>query len=217
VVFTDGRFLKVTEYQHQEGTYTITLISGGTIQVPELRVEQIVEDEIVPEEPVFSTPPKAFKTIPLAFIEGAIDGIPYGNLFVHMGKEYDLNPYLLAAVARVESNFNPDALSHKGARGLMQLMPATCQRFRVSDPYNPSDNLRGAATFLAYLRNKFEDNLSSILAAYNAGEHTVERYKGPPAFKETRDFIAKVQSHAREFMESSGSRVSDPTARNKDS
>jgi hypothetical protein len=115
-----------------------------------------------------------------------------------VGQLYGLDPDLLAAIARVESGNDPQAVSPKGAQGLMQLMPATAQRFSVSDPFDPIDNVLGAARFLAALRTEgdvaapFAVNLPDLLAAYNAGPAAVSKYQGVPPFPETREYVRRV-------------------------
>lgn len=111
---------------------------------------------------------------------------------------YRLDPTLLEAIAAVESGGDAQAISPAGARGLMQLMPATAERFRVDDPFDPVDNVLGAARFLDYLRRwqagPAAANLPELLAAYNAGETAVTRYGGIPPYSETREYVRRVLS-----------------------
>ncbi|MFO1433063.1 MAG: lytic transglycosylase domain-containing protein [Candidatus Competibacteraceae bacterium] len=105
---------------------------------------------------------------------------------------YQLEPALLHAVISAESGYNPQALSKKGARGLMQLMPATARRLGVSDPDDPTDNLQGGARYLRWLLDRFTD-LRLALAAYNAGEGAVQRYGNTlPPYPETRTYVRRV-------------------------
>jgi len=113
--------------------------------------------------------------------------------------EYDLDPELVLAVIKAESNFNPRALSHKGAMGLMQLMPATAKRFGVADIKNPLHNLRGGMAYLQWLNDHFEGELPLILAAYNAGENAVKRYKGIPPYRETRNYVKIITRNYRKI------------------
>ena len=92
--------------------------------------------------------------------------------------KFDLDPALVLEVVRAESNFNPRARSHKGALGLMQLIPETARRFGVRDPFDPEQNLRGGMAYLRWLRERFDGDLRLILAGYNAGEAAVERHGG---------------------------------------
>jgi len=121
------------------------------------------------------------------------------RLFHAAAELYSLDPDLLAAIASVESGGNSDAVSPKGAQGLMQLMPATASRFRVLDPFDPVSNTLGAVRFISYLRQYRNDrgaggtlSLPEMLAAYNAGEGAVDKYGGIPPYPETQHYVRKV-------------------------
>jgi soluble lytic murein transglycosylase-like protein len=109
-----------------------------------------------------------------------------------MAPKYDLDPALVLEVVRVESNFNPRARSSKGALGLMQLIPATAQRFGVKDPLDPIQNLRGGMAYLRWLMNRFDGDVKLALAGYNAGEAAVERHGGVPPYAETRAYVGRI-------------------------
>ncbi len=109
-----------------------------------------------------------------------------------LGRQYHIDPDLIKAVIKVESNFDRFATSHKGAKGLMQLMPQTAQFFGVFDVYNPYQNIEGGVKFLRAQLNEFDEDIRLALAAYNAGPKKVKRYKGIPPFPETKRFIEKV-------------------------
>ncbi|MDX1383277.1 MAG: lytic transglycosylase domain-containing protein [Thermoanaerobaculia bacterium] len=105
-----------------------------------------------------------------------------------------LDPALVEAVVRVESAFRPSATSHKGAMGLMQLMPDTARELGVRDAYDVDDNLRGGTTYLRRMIDRFGGDLRLALAGYNAGPEAVERYRGVPPYRETSDYVARVLS-----------------------
>jgi hypothetical protein len=105
---------------------------------------------------------------------------------------YGLDPRLVDAVIRVESHYDARAVSPKGAMGLMQLIPATAERFGVGNPFDPKQNIRGGVRYLHYLLKLFDGDLPLALAAYNSGEHTVERSQGVPDIPETQSYVRKV-------------------------
>ena len=106
--------------------------------------------------------------------------------------KYGLEPELVIAIIKVESNFNPKAWSHKDARGLMQLIPATARRFKVSNTWDPVENMRGGMAYLQWLMRHFRGDVRLVLAAYNAGEHAVKRFKGIPPYKETINYVRRI-------------------------
>jgi len=121
---------------------------------------------------------------------------PFGDLIYEVAARYSLNPHLLAAIVRVESSFNPRALSRKGACGLMQLLPETARRFglRRKDLFDPTKNLEAGARYLKWLAGRFGEDPVRVLAAYNAGEGAVQRYGGVPPYKETRNYVDRIFS-----------------------
>ena len=106
--------------------------------------------------------------------------------------EYKLAPQLVLAVMATESNFDPLAVSPKNAQGLMQLMPGTAARFKVRQIQDPVQNIRGGMAYLRWLLAYFEGDLSLVLAAYNAGEGAVDRYRGVPPYAETRNYVRRI-------------------------
>ena len=107
---------------------------------------------------------------------------------------YNVSLDLVRAIIQVESDFDHLARSSKGAQGLMQLMPATAARFGVNDPYDPRQNIFGGVQYLRILLDMFGGDVELAAAAYNAGENAVLRYNGVPPYRETRGYVAKVQS-----------------------
>jgi soluble lytic murein transglycosylase-like protein len=114
-------------------------------------------------------------------------------------KTYRLSPALLMAVIKAESGFNPTAISRAGAVGLMQLIPETAIRHGVRHLYDTQENIAGGAKHLRYLLDRFHGNIRLALAAYNAGERKVDRYRQVPPFKETRSYVKKVMGFYREY------------------
>jgi len=116
----------------------------------------------------------------------------YDDLIDREARSQSLDPRLVKSVMLVESAFNPAAVSRKGARGLMQLMPETAARHGVGDVFDPAQNIRGGTRYLAYLMGLFGNDIPRSLAAYNAGEVAVLRYGGVPPYDETRLYVRKA-------------------------
>lgn len=108
---------------------------------------------------------------------------------------HGIDPELVHAIIRVESDFDPLAVSDKKCMGLMQLHPDTAIRFGVSDIFDPRQNIEGGIRYLTWLMEEFDSNLDHVLAAYNAGENAVRRYNGVPPYPETRNYIRKIRKH----------------------
>lgn len=109
-----------------------------------------------------------------------------------LSRQEGLDPRLVDALVQAESGYNPRAVSKKGAIGLMQLMPQTARRLNVEDPFDPEQNVRGGVREFSRLINRYSGNLSLALAAYNAGEGAVLRYRGIPPYPETRGYVARI-------------------------
>jgi soluble lytic murein transglycosylase-like protein len=133
------------------------------------------------------------------------------KLVEQTAKRYNVDPKLIQAVIQVESDYNPQALSNKGAMGLMQLIPSTAERFGVRNPYNAKQNIEGGVNYLKYLLGLFKGDLNLSLAAYNAGENAVLRGGGVPRIPETINYVRKVR---RLYDSESGS--SSTTAKSKE-
>jgi soluble lytic murein transglycosylase-like protein len=123
----------------------------------------------------------------------ALAGVPYADMFVKAGNKYGVSPKLLAAVAKVESGYDPRAVSRVGAQGLMQLMPTTAKGLGVKNSFDPEDAIMGGAKLLAQNLKEF-NSVPLALAAYNAGGGAVRRYGGIPPFAETQAYVPRVQN-----------------------
>jgi len=113
--------------------------------------------------------------------------------------EYGVDRSLVKAVIQAESGYNPNALSSKGAAGLMQLMPGTAHDLKVADSFNPTDNIRGGVRYLRFLLDTFKGDVTLALAAYNAGLARVAKYGGVPPYDETRNYVSKVLNYQKNY------------------
>ncbi len=134
----------------------------------------------------------ALRPAGLRATSSGLTGVPYADLFEKFGTKHGVSPKLLAAVAKVESDYNPRAVSKVGAQGLMQLMPATARGLGVDDAFDPSQAINGAAKLLASHLREFK-SVPLALAAYNAGGGAVHRHNGIPPSAETQAYVPKVQ------------------------
>jgi soluble lytic murein transglycosylase-like protein len=198
VILTDGNVLKVKAYEAGEDDARLTLAFGGRMTLPIDRIERVVDDEVVPEPdppPVVAAAALPDAPIPLRFADDQpVPEGPYGAMIYEAAKKHKVNPQVVAALIGAESAGNARAVSHKGARGLMQLMPATAERFGVDRGrlYDPAQNLEAGVRYLSWLLDQFPNDLAKVLAAYNAGEQTVVKYQGIPPYKETRNYVKRI-------------------------
>jgi hypothetical protein len=179
-VLRNGMTLKVASRHLEGATLLLELKGGGEVGLPEAEVRGFVPDEVLDEvEP------------------GAAKGGDIRKLAVEAARRHGLDPSLVLAVVGVESSFRPDAVSPKGAQGLMQLMPATAASLGVADPLDPAENLDGGARHLGGLLERYHGDLVKALAAYNAGERAVDRHRGVPPYDETRAYVVRVLERYR--------------------
>ncbi|MBO5388980.1 MAG: lytic transglycosylase domain-containing protein [Lachnospiraceae bacterium] len=180
-----------------ENIYNAYAISNATKASANQNTQSIgqsVFDQLLEQEKANLTPTE--KTVDL------------DSIFEEASNKYGISVDLLKAVAKAESNFNPEATSHCGAMGIMQLMPSTAQSLGVKDAYDPYENIMGGAKLLSQLDKLYDGNVKLMLAGYNAGPGNVEKYDGIPPFEETQNYVATVMRYLDEGVDTSGKTVS---------
>jgi soluble lytic murein transglycosylase-like protein len=181
VVLANGELLKAASHRVDGDTVVVSLRDGGEIGTPASTIRGYVPDEVAEE---LAAVPAASPTDLRALAAAA-------------ARRHGLAPELVAAVASVESGFDPAAVSPKGAQGLMQLMPRTAAALGVADAFDPAANLDGGSRHLRALLARYGGDLEKALAAYNAGEGAVQRHGGVPPYRETREYVKKVMGRYR--------------------
>jgi soluble lytic murein transglycosylase-like protein len=175
VVLRSGATLHVTSYQ-RIGDQLILTVQGGTVQIAASDLASIEPEEIFPEQPAASST------------------APFSNLIRAAAEQNGVDEKLITRVIAAESNFNPRAISHKQALGLMQLLPETAERYAVSNVFDPAQNIDAGTHYLKDLLARYDGNLILALAAYNAGPDMVDRYHGVPPFPETQNYVKEITS-----------------------
>jgi len=132
----------------------------------------------------------------------SVNPAEFEQLIKTCSEKYGVNPCLVKAVIHAESGYNPNAVSSKGASGLMQLMPSTAKSLKVADRFNPKDNVEGGVKYLRFLLDTFRGDVSLAVAAYNAGLSKVAKYGGIPPYNETRTYVNRVLSYMKSYQES---------------
>jgi hypothetical protein len=186
VFFTTGRFMSVKSHRIDGDSLVLNLRAGGDMVCDRSIVVTIEPDEVPypdPEPEAATTGLKADGTFDAA--------VRYGKLIDNISAEQGIDPRLVKAVIQVESAFQERARSRKGAMGLMQLMPETARQYAVADPYDARSNIEAGIKHLKSLIKRMP-SLSLALAAYNAGEAAVQRYRGMPPYAETRDYVSRI-------------------------
>ncbi len=182
VFFTTGRTLSVKGHRETGESIVLVLRGGGEVVCPRALVAQITPDEVpIPDDVAAVSALAASLPVPAE----------YAKLIDEMAARHGVDATLVRALIQVESAYRAEARSRKGAMGLMQLMPETARRFSVQDPYDPAANIEGGIKYLKFLLDRF-DQSSLALAAYNAGEAAVEKFRGIPPYAETRNYVQAV-------------------------
>ena len=133
-------------------------------------------------------------------LSSRVNPAEYENIIKSCSEKYGVSVPLIKAVIHAESGYNPNAVSVKGASGLMQLMPATAKSLKVNDRFNPNDNVEGGVKYLRFLLDTFRGDVSLALAAYNAGLTKVAKFGGIPPYKETQTYVSRVLSYMQSYQ-----------------
>lgn len=189
-----GRTMNVASHRTEGDMIVLSLRSGGETSIPASLVDRFTPDEVpwvppVPEGSAGSVQVQVPVQVPAFAVPAHVDA-----LITEAAARHDVDPNLVRAVIKVESAYKPKARSHKGAMGLMQLMPATAREYGVRNAYDPAENINAGVRHLRMLLDRFDVRLA--VAAYNAGAGAVQRYGGIPPYRETRDYVRKVLGFA---------------------
>ena len=179
-LLSTGTTLKVTAQRREGATVFLSLKGGGEVGVAATELRGVVPDEVLEE-----------------VVPAASTGKDLAAMAIEAARRHSLDPDLVQAVVAVESGFRPDAVSPKGAQGLMQLMPATARSLGVKDTFDPASNLDGGTRHLRALIERYDGDVKRALAAYNAGEGAVARHGGVPPYPETVAYVRKVLQRAK--------------------
>src|SRR5262245_5647388 len=173
-VLTNGLTFKTTSHRVEDSVMILSLKGGGEVGLPPALIRGFVPDEVLEE------------------VAAPAAGTDIRSLAIQAAERHGLDPELVLAVVSVESGFRPEAKSPKGAQGLMQLMPATASELGVKNAFDPAENLDGGSRYLGALLTLYGGDLTRALAAYNAGVKAVDKSKGVPPYRETRQYVQKV-------------------------
>jgi len=197
VFLSSKRTLSVKSHRIDGDSIILTLRSGGEVTCDKSLIEKILPDEVpYPEPQPESAQQLQRPDAVLAVDPGLLEQTPYGEIISAMSEAHGVDPMLVRALIQVESNYKAQAKSHRGAMGLMQLMPATAREYRVRNPYDPKANIGAGVKHLKSLIDRL-GGVPLALAAYNAGEGAVKKFNGIPPYRETRKYVTKILSIAR--------------------
>ena len=191
VVLSSKRTLSVKSHRIEGDSIVLTLRSGGEVTCDKSLIEKILPDEVPYEEPKAPQQPAPAAAEAPTPDPALLETTPYGEIIATMSEAHGVDPMLVRALIQVESNYKARAKSHKGAMGLMQLMPATAREYKVRNPYDPKANIAAGVKHLKSLIDRLGD-VGKALAAYNAGEGAVQKYNGIPPYRETRNYVTRI-------------------------
>jgi len=180
VVFTNGQVMPITGHHTEKGAIVLSLRNGGEIVCDPRLVDRIEPDET----------PRSTAIPRNNLVKSRLPAKPYAELVQSASERHGVDPHLVHALIEVESAYQAGAESPMGAMGLMQLMPATVRRYEVVNPFDPQANIDAGTRHLRTLLDEF--GTRGALAAYNAGEGPVRRFRGVPPYPETRHYVSRV-------------------------
>lgn len=184
VRLTTGATLSVKSATVEGDSMVMVLRAGGEMRAPRSLIAEVLPDEVLHADAstVFELPTYVAPKVETS-VQGMID---------RLAPQFGVPVALAHALVRVESNYQANAVSPKGAMGLMQLMPATARQYAVEDPFDPEQNLTAGLQHLKNLLDRFDNRTATALAAYNAGEGAVAKYGGIPPYRETQDYVRRI-------------------------
>ncbi len=195
VVYPDERFDYLLGLKDMgNGRVQLMLANGIKTEISIANIMEIKYEEITLRPENLPVPKTENDALPPFVVPPALD-----RLIRAAALKAGLDYKLVVSLIKAESNFNPVALSRKGAQGLMQLIPATARRFGVAHPFIPAENLDGGCAYLKFLLSHYPGNLDHAIAAYNAGEGAVDRHAGIPPFRETQDYVKRINGYMNSF------------------
>ncbi|MEO8483370.1 MAG: lytic transglycosylase domain-containing protein [Acidobacteriota bacterium] len=193
VKLTNGRTMRVDSARFEGSVVILLMHGGGEIRAPKDLVEEFLPEDMpwardAAREALAASPTAAAPRLAAGVIRGMVE---------QAARRTSLDVKLAQAVVRVESNYEPLAISHRGAMGLMQIMPTVARTYAVRDPYDPRQNLEAGMKHLVALLKRFRGDVRRALAAYNAGEGAVSRYGGVPPYRETQMYVSRIMASIR--------------------
>lgn len=191
---TNGRTMSVESCRFEGDTVIIEFRGGGEVKASKDIVAEILPDE-VPHAMAYALEALAASA---SAAGPRLSDLAIRDLVDRIAARVGVNQRLARAVVQVESNFEPKAVSSKGAMGLMQIMPVIAQEFSVDDPFDPEKNLEAGMKHLRDLLDRYGNDSMRALAAYNAGEGAVSKYGGVPPYRETKDYVQRVLALVRQ-------------------
>lgn len=148
-----------------------------------------------------------FFLLTLSLTAGQNGSSRYNGIVTETAREFGVPAQLIHSIIRAESDYDPNAVSHKGAVGLMQLMPATARQYGVTNPFDPIQNIRGGVRYIKDLMRLYDKRTNLVLAAYNAGQEAVRKYGGIPPYRETINYIDKIKRTYKKSYISTGTEI----------